>query len=170
MSERIREDAEKLPTAGSGENKPNRRKTGTAYEEIAARYLTGRGYRILEHSFRCRMGEIDLIAVDPGIHSGTADRFMIADDPVEIQRESGGAEFPQDGCLVFVEVKYRKTAGSGHPEEAVSFRKQMAISRVADYYRVRKGISMELPCRFDVIAIEGNRLRHWKNAFPYAGC
>ena len=157
-----------MPAAGSGENKPNRRKTGTAYEEIAARYLMSKGYRILSHSFRCRMGEIDLIAVDP---CGSDNKLSLADGRYaaeNLMMEAAGGAFPAEGCLVFIEVKYRKTPGSGHPEEAVSFRKQMAISRVSDYYRLQKGISTDLPCRFDVIAIEGNKLRHWKNAFPYA--
>ncbi|MDD6213223.1 MAG: YraN family protein [Clostridiales bacterium] len=42
----------------------NRRHTGTHYEEAAAEYLRQNGYRILEHNFRCRLGEIDLIAMD----------------------------------------------------------------------------------------------------------
>jgi putative endonuclease len=33
-------------------------------EELAAAYLGGRGYRILERNFRTRSGEIDLIARD----------------------------------------------------------------------------------------------------------
>jgi len=41
------------------------------------------------------------------------------------------------------------------------------ISRVADYYRVRYRIPQNMPCRFDVIAIEKDQLRHYENAFPY---
>lgn len=40
----------------------NKRRVGTAYEGLAADYLRQRGYRILEHSYRIRQGEIDLIA------------------------------------------------------------------------------------------------------------
>ncbi len=40
----------------------NKRKTGTQYEEKAAAYLKKQGLQILEHSFRNRFGEIDLIA------------------------------------------------------------------------------------------------------------
>lgn len=32
------------------------------YEALAAEYLTGRGYEILEKNFRCRAGEMDLVA------------------------------------------------------------------------------------------------------------
>lgn len=40
----------------------NTRKTGAEYEQIAAEYLQEKGYHILERNFRCRYGEIDLIA------------------------------------------------------------------------------------------------------------
>lgn len=40
------------------------RAIGAEYEKKAAQYLEGLGYRILEKNFRCRMGEIDLIAKD----------------------------------------------------------------------------------------------------------
>lgn len=42
----------------------NKRQTGTAYEEKAARYLEEKGFKILERNYRCRQGEIDLIARD----------------------------------------------------------------------------------------------------------
>ena len=35
-------------------------------EEQAARYLRRRGYRIVERNFRCRQGEIDIIARNKG--------------------------------------------------------------------------------------------------------
>lgn len=69
--------------------------------------------------------------------------------------------------LVFVEVKYRKTASSGHPEEAVNFKKARVISRVSDHYRMTNKISGDIQIRFDVVAIEGNDIRWYQNAFPY---
>ena len=39
---------------------------GAAAEESAARYLTGRGLRVVERNFRVRGGEIDLICRDGG--------------------------------------------------------------------------------------------------------
>ncbi|WP_243276925.1 YraN family protein [Desulfallas sp. Bu1-1] len=39
-----------------------RRRLGIKGENIAADYLQGKGYRILERNFRCRLGEIDIIA------------------------------------------------------------------------------------------------------------
>lgn len=40
----------------------NKRETGSRYEEAAAEVIQKNGYRILERNFRCREGEIDLIA------------------------------------------------------------------------------------------------------------
>ena len=45
----------------------NRRRQGASYEEQAALHLEQLGYRILEKNFRCRTGEIDLIADDGGV-------------------------------------------------------------------------------------------------------
>lgn len=40
----------------------NKTELGSFGENLAAEYLEQEGYRILERNFRCRMGEIDLIA------------------------------------------------------------------------------------------------------------
>ena len=42
----------------------NKRAVGTAYEKEAGAYLEKQGYQILEYNFRCRSGEIDIIARD----------------------------------------------------------------------------------------------------------
>lgn len=42
--------------------KRNKRAVGSAYEKIVAEYLESRNYEIIEYNFRCRLGEIDLIA------------------------------------------------------------------------------------------------------------
>lgn len=44
----------------------NNRTVGTDYEQKAAQYLETLGYQILEKNFRCRTGEIDLIAKEDG--------------------------------------------------------------------------------------------------------
>ena len=67
--------------------------------------------------------------------------------------------------LCFVEVKYRTTNSYGTPLEAVNARKQKQIRKVALYYMVRKGLHEWTPCRFDVIAFEGERIMHIVNAF-----
>ena len=47
-------------------NKKNNREIGSRHELQAAAFLTDRGYVILEKNYRCRTGEIDLIAKDGG--------------------------------------------------------------------------------------------------------
>lgn len=41
----------------------NKRRIGAKYEQKAVEYLETKGYRILERNYRCRQGEIDLIAL-----------------------------------------------------------------------------------------------------------
>lgn len=116
----------------------NRRQTGEQYEEYAAHYLEQRGYRILERNFRTRRGEIDLIALD----------------------ESG-----EEAYLVFLEVKYRKDGQMGTGGEAVDFRKQQRIIRCAEYYLLCHPDRQELPCRFDVVSVEGKKITLIRDAF-----
>lgn len=112
----------------------NKRSVGTQNEKIAADYLTERGYRILWQNFRCKSGEIDIIAKD--------------------------GEY-----LVFLEVKYRANTAKGLPQEAIDYRKIQKISRTARYYMLINGISMEHPCRFDVVTILGREISLLQNAF-----
>ncbi len=42
----------------------NKRHVGTSYELLAAEYLKQQGLQIIDKNFRCRQGEIDLIAYD----------------------------------------------------------------------------------------------------------
>ena len=44
-----------------------RRALGAAGESSAARHLESSGYRIVEANIRCRLGEIDLVAIDAGV-------------------------------------------------------------------------------------------------------
>ncbi len=70
--------------------------------------------------------------------------------------------------LVFCEVKYRSGRMMGHPLEAVGSKKQQVISKCAVYYLMAKGLG-EVPCRFDVVSVEGKEIILIKNAFAYAG-
>ena len=45
----------------------NQREVGTRQESRAAEYLESLGYHILVRNFRCRFGEIDLIAWDKSV-------------------------------------------------------------------------------------------------------
>ncbi len=74
----------------------------------------------------------------------------------------------KEGELIVVEVKYRSTNGYGDPLEAVDKRKQKRICQTAAYYCMTHGITEDISCRFDVIAIYGDgTVRHEKNAFEY---
>lgn len=42
----------------------NKRQIGAYYEQTAGRYLEQLGYKILEYNYRCRLGEIDIVAKD----------------------------------------------------------------------------------------------------------
>jgi len=117
--------------------------TGELGEEVAANFIIARGYRILERNFRCKGGEIDIIARDPG-----------------------------DKGLVFIEVKARRGLSYGVPQLAVTPFKQRQISKAALTW-LGKNRLHDHNARFDVIAIllHNNGLHaidHIKNAFDLA--
>ena len=74
----------------------------------------------------------------------------------------------RDGAvIVFVEVKTR--TGSFAPGRgAVTPAKQRRICKGAVYYMMRNGL-MNRQARFDVIEIQGTRVTHIVDAFPYQG-
>ncbi len=66
--------------------------------------------------------------------------------------------------LVFCEVKYRKDESKGSPLEAVDLRKQRSMIKGAGLYLVKAGL-FDVPCRFDVIGICGEKVEWIQNAF-----
>ncbi len=74
-----------------------------------------------------------------------------------------------EGYLVFVEVKYRRSNRQGNPAEAVDFRKQRQICKVADYYRMIHGLGEQTMVRYDVIAVMQEEITWIKNAFYHIG-
>jgi len=74
--------------------------------------------------------------------------------------------------LTFVEVKTRSSEKFGSPKEAVDYRKQQRLNRIAHYYLAcsdKKGSSDM--CRFDVVSVSQNPHAGWmieliKDAFP----
>jgi len=42
----------------------NKREQGSFYEKEAGKYLESKGYTILEYNYRCKAGEIDIVAKD----------------------------------------------------------------------------------------------------------
>ena len=74
----------------------------------------------------------------------------------------------QDGeYTVFVEVKYRRDTSAGDPAEAVNYGKQRKICRVADYYRMVHHMGDFTPVRYDVVAICGEDIMWYQNAFEH---
>jgi len=58
----------------------------------------------------------------------------------------------QDDVLVFVEVKTRENAEFGTAAEAVTWRKQRKLTRMANDYLTRERV-VDRPCRFDVVTV-----------------
>ena len=50
----------------TGRERKNNRETGSYYERLAGAYLEQEGYEILEYNYRCKTGEIDIIAREAG--------------------------------------------------------------------------------------------------------
>jgi len=79
----------------------------------------------------------------------------------------------QDGdCIVFVEVKTRRSLKFGVPQAAVTKQKQRQISKIALTYLQSKNL-WDAPCRFDVIGIHLSSksellwLEHIESAFEF---
>lgn len=108
-------------------------------EKIATEYLKHLKYKIIERNFRCKRGEIDIIAYDES-----------------------------EKVIVFVEVKTRTNVKYGTPKEAVKKVKQKHIKLVATYYNYIYGI-YDISSRFDVIEVFLNnnkyKINHIKSAF-----
>ena len=66
--------------------------------------------------------------------------------------------------IVFLEVKYRKKGRRYSSLKAIDKKKQQRIINCACFYLLKNNLN-NVPCRFDVIGIEGNELIHIKNAF-----
>jgi putative endonuclease len=70
----------------------------------------------------------------------------------------------ENGCLVFVEVKRRRGRSFGTSLEAVDARKKMHIIRSAQVW-LKKNRCDDRRFRFDVVGIDGDRVRVVRHAF-----
>jgi len=136
----------------------NTRTDGVIGEEYAVWLLKMHGYKILERNYRTKLGEIDIIAIDP------VTRSTKAQSRLERSRKAKGSlasslrvsEVGDNGTLVFVEVKTRWSKKYGKPEEAVTQRKLSRIKRNGQLYIMGKtGLPKKL--RIDVVAIEAEK-------------
>lgn len=96
---------------------------GNFGEEKACIYLEKNNYKIIERNFRCRQGEIDIIAKD-------------------LSKKE----------LVFIEVKTRLNFNFGRPAQSVNYIKQKHILNVSKYYLYKNSIENAI-IRFDVIEV-----------------
>jgi len=109
-----------------GSSKDGARSVWIRGEDEATRLMKKRGYKILARNLRLKMGEIDILCLDP-----------------------------RTGCMVVVEVKarVRKSNATPNPEASITAAKKRKLRSLAraiskrDAYRGR-------PIRIDVVAVE----------------
>ena len=126
-------------SAGSGRTT---KAIGDAAEARALAHLQAQGLKLVQRNYR----------VAGGPHARGAEVDLILRD--------------RDGTLVFVEVRARASAGHGGALASVGAVKQQRIVRAARHFLLRWPVLP--PCRFDVVAIEGEQL-HWVKAAFDAG-
>lgn len=73
----------------------------------------------------------------------------------------------QKDCIIFFEVKYRRTENYGEAIRAVPFPKQKKICMCADYYCMQHPWISTI--RYDVIGITDTKIEWVKNAFEHVG-
>lgn len=112
-------------------------KIGRHYERYAKRYLQKQGLVFIAENIRFRGGEIDLIMQDKDI-------------------------------WVFVEVRYRKSSQYGSALDSITKEKRRKLLLAASHWLLARGASLQTcACRFDVCAINDDKLDWLKNAFSY---
>ena len=109
--------------------------TGRRGEDLAHRYLRARGYVVVARNWRPPQG------------GGEID--LVAHEA---------------GQLVFVEVKTRLSGEWAAPEREIDDEKMTALRRAARDYVRRSGADPQ-HARFDVLAITGKRVEHFRDAF-----
>jgi uncharacterized protein (TIGR00252 family) len=115
------------PNSNSSQT-PNTQQIGTWGEQLVAQWLCGQGWQILHHQYRTRWGEIDLIALHPGL-----------------------ADVSGEATLIFVEVKTRSRRNWDHEGSlAITSTKQEKLITSAQYFISQFPELANYPCRFDV--------------------
>ena len=112
------------------------KQTGDAAEDRALHYLQTQGLQLVQRNYRT-----------PGRGGGEIDLLM---------RDA-------DGTLVFVEVRQRRSAVHGGALASVTWVKQRRLVFAARHYLLK--LRQTPPCRFDVIAMDGDDLQWFKAAF-----
>ncbi len=115
------------------------KRLGDAGEAQALAHLLAKGLTLVQRNYRVARG--------PHARGAEVDLIM---------RE-------RDGTLVFVEVRARGSAAFGGAAASVSAAKQRSLVLAAQHFL--SGLRTAPPCRFDVIAIEGDRIEWLRGAF-----
>ncbi|MBI3216500.1 MAG: YraN family protein [Mycobacterium sp.] len=108
---------------------PTRAELGAFGEQLAVEHLRGLGMAIVDRNWRCRYGELDIVAVEPDSRT-----------------------------VVFVEVKTRTGDGFGGLAEAVPVGKVRRIRRLAGVWLSGQQMHWDA-LRIDVIGIRVGRRR-----------
>ena len=103
----------------------SKRQVGVRGEDLACAELERQGLEILARNWRCRLGEIDIVAVE------SADQTV---------------------TLVFCEVKCRTGLGFGHPLEAITYAKLRTLRQLAAQW-MREHRVRASAIRLDVIGV-----------------
>ena len=115
---------------------------GDAGEALALAHLVRHGLTLVQRNYR--------VAAGPHARGGEVDLIL---------RD-------RDGTLVFAEVRLRKRATHGGAAASVTATKQRRIVLAARHYLQR--VTQMPPCRFDVIAIDGEQIDWLRGAFDAA--
>jgi putative endonuclease len=116
-----------------------RARTGQQAEERAAAFLQRQGLRLLTRNYR--------VALGPYRRGGEID--LILQD--------------RDGTVVFVEVRARAAGARVDAAASVNAVKQRRVVHAAQHYLQRW--NRLPPCRFDVVAVDGEQLQWLQAAF-----
>lgn len=134
-------------------NKTNNWKTGQIGENLAAKFLAGKGLEIIARNYRTRFGEIDIIAKIKVMQEYTKPRGKM---PLEVFRKSElSTDFvysESHDLYVFVEVKTKIGDQFGTPEEMINRSKIAKVLKMASVYLTKEGLG-DQPCRLDAVAI-----------------
>ncbi|OCR00442.1 hypothetical protein BCD67_13115 [Oscillatoriales cyanobacterium USR001] len=125
-------------------------KIGRLGEDFVAQWLEAQGWEILHRRWRCRWGEIDIIAIAPNREIGT-----------QVEREIGKITHSQlpipnypSPTLIFVEVKTRQRRNWDLDGKlAINTTKQAKLWQGAEIFLSQHPELADYPCRFDVALV-----------------
>ncbi len=138
---------------------------GKLGEQLVAEWLGTQNWVILHHRWRCRWGEIDLIAQHQSRERG-GDREQVSTEDTGTQghRDTGNSSLSTSfltpsPLLAFVEVKTR-SRGNWDTDGllAITLAKQTKLRKTAELFLAEHPNLATLPCRFDVALVSCKQL------------